>query len=204
MGDPMATQPLAGRVESLEQRVTTLEQTPDKFDLLSGQILQLRDEMHAEFSAVRGEIREGDEETRRVLRKEIRAGDEETRRVLREEIRTGDEETRRVLREEIRAGDERVMENVGVLHEQAIRAVLEAKDETIAFARTLHGEAIAHARALHEEAMSYTRTLHSQAMSRIDEVKDDVMAQARALHEDVISRIALLQNGRPSPPEERR
>jgi hypothetical protein len=47
------------------------------------QILQLREEMRSEFSAIGGRIRAGDEETRRSLRDEIRQGDEETRRVMR-------------------------------------------------------------------------------------------------------------------------
>jgi hypothetical protein len=146
----MATQTLAARVDRLEQRVTLLEELPARVDALGLQISQLRDEMRSEFSAARGEIhigdentcrtlrdeirmgdeetrrvlrdeiRAGDEETRRVLRDEIRAGDEETRRVLRDEIRAGDEETRWVLRDEIRAGDDRVMEQARVLHEDVV------------------------------------------------------------------------------------
>ena len=132
---PMATQTLAARVDRLEQRVTLLEELPTRVDALALQISLLRDEMGSEFSAVRGgihsgdentcrtlrdAIRAGDEETRRTLREEIRAGDEETRRTLREEIRASDEETRRTVREEIRAGDERVMEQARVLHEDIV------------------------------------------------------------------------------------
>ena len=76
----MPSQTLAGRVESLESRVAVLEQLPAKFDALALQISQMREEIRGEFSALRTEIRAGDEETRRVLRDEIRAGDEETRR----------------------------------------------------------------------------------------------------------------------------
>jgi hypothetical protein len=119
----------------LEQRVALLEQLPARMTALESQFVQLREEIRAEFSAIRAEgragdvenlrllreeIRSGDEETRRVLREEIRAGDEETRRVLREEIRAGDEETRRVLREEIRAGDEETRRYMRVLHEEVI------------------------------------------------------------------------------------
>jgi outer membrane murein-binding lipoprotein Lpp len=116
----MAPQTLAARVDSLEQRVTRLEELPARVDALTLQVSQLRDEMRSEFSAVCGEIQAGDEETRRTLHEEIRAGDEETRRTLREEIRAGDEETRRTVREEIRAGDERVMEQARVLHEDVV------------------------------------------------------------------------------------
>ena len=101
----MATQPLAARVDSLEPRVTCLEELPARVDALAVQVSQLRDEMRAEFSAVRTEIR---------------AGDENTCRTLREEIQAGDEETRRTLRDEIRAGGARVMEQARVLHEEVI------------------------------------------------------------------------------------
>jgi hypothetical protein len=116
----MTTQALTKRVDSLEERVTRLEELPAHVDALALQISQLRDEMRVEFSAVRGENRAADEETRRSLREEIRAGDEETRRSLREEIRAGNEETRRVLSDEIRAGDALVMDHARALHEDVI------------------------------------------------------------------------------------
>ena len=101
----MTTQALTKRVDSLEERVTRLEELPAHVDALALQISQLRDEMRMEFSAVRGENRTADEETRRTLREEIRAGDEETRRVL------GDE---------IRAGDAQIMDHARALHENVI------------------------------------------------------------------------------------
>jgi hypothetical protein len=78
--------------------VEALETLPDRVTRVELQLVQLRDEMRGEFSAIRTEMRTGDEETRLTLREEIRRGDEETRRVLREEIRQGDEETRRYMR----------------------------------------------------------------------------------------------------------
>ena len=71
------------RVEILERKVETLESLPQRVTAVELQLVQLRDEMRGEFSAIRAE-----------LRAEIRAGDEETRRQLRE----GDEETRRYMR----------------------------------------------------------------------------------------------------------
>lgn len=68
----MPSQTLIACVESLEQRVTTLEQLPARIDDITAQISQLRDEMHAEFSAILTAIQAGDEETRRVLRGEMR------------------------------------------------------------------------------------------------------------------------------------
>ena len=91
----MSPQTIESRLETLEQRVTILEQLPARIDGLTLQIVQLREEMHVEFSAVRAELRE-----------EIRAGDEETRRLLREEIRAGDKEVMshaRVLYEDLKA-----------------------------------------------------------------------------------------------------
>lgn len=84
----MSPQSLESRVEKLEARVTILEQLPARFDALTLQIVQLREEMHAAISA-----------SQTSLREEIRAGDEETRRSLREEIRAGDEETRLEMHE---------------------------------------------------------------------------------------------------------
>ncbi len=86
-----------------------LEQLPAKVEALAGQISQLRDEMHVEFSAVRNEITAGDERVITGLREEIRAGDERVITTLREEIRAGDERVVTTLREEIRAGDESVI-----------------------------------------------------------------------------------------------
>lgn len=113
----MQPQTLDRRVERLETRVTALEQLPARMDALVVQVSQLRDEMRAEFSAIRGglhdEMRAGDEETRRTLGEEIL-------RTLREEIRAGDEDTRRTLGEEIRAGDERILTQARLLHEEVV------------------------------------------------------------------------------------
>ena len=64
----MPPQTIGNRVDRLEQRVTELERLPDRMSALELQIVQLRAEMREEFSAVRQEIREGDEETRRFMR----------------------------------------------------------------------------------------------------------------------------------------
>ena len=64
----MAPQSLETRVESLEERVTRLEELPGRMDRLELQIVQFRTEVRDEFSAVRTEIRSGDEETRRYMR----------------------------------------------------------------------------------------------------------------------------------------
>lgn len=53
----MLPQPIESRVESLENRVTELEQLPARNGGLESQIQQLRTEMHVEFSAVRTELR---------------------------------------------------------------------------------------------------------------------------------------------------
>ena len=63
--------------------MTSLGELPGRMDRMESQLLQLRTEMRDEFSAVRTEIRSGDEETRRELRQEIRSGNEETRHYMR-------------------------------------------------------------------------------------------------------------------------
>jgi hypothetical protein len=45
-----------------------LELLPARIDPLALQIVQLRKEVHGGFSAIRQEMREGDEETRRLMR----------------------------------------------------------------------------------------------------------------------------------------
>jgi predicted phage tail protein len=67
----MTTAKLLTRLEILEQRVTALEAMPARLDALSVQIQQLRQQMHDGLSALREEIRAGDEETRRVLREAV-------------------------------------------------------------------------------------------------------------------------------------
>jgi predicted phage gp36 major capsid-like protein len=79
----MAKKSLEERVNMLERRVEILEQLPERVTALEAQIVQLRDDMRAEFSVTRAEARAGDEHVVRTLREEIRAGDEETRRFVR-------------------------------------------------------------------------------------------------------------------------
>ena len=59
----MAREPLEERMDNLERRVEILERLPDRVTALESQIVQLRDEMRSEFSAVRADA----VETRRVL-----------------------------------------------------------------------------------------------------------------------------------------
>ena len=76
-------------MDSLERRVDRLEQLPQRMDALATQIVQLREEMRSEFFAIRGEIREGDGETRRSLSKqmpELFAANETHMRVLHEDL----------------------------------------------------------------------------------------------------------------------
>lgn len=72
----MSSQTLVRRVESLEERVTLLEQLPARVDDLALQVVQLREEMHAEFSAIRTHIETGDERIlsqERMLHEEVLA-----------------------------------------------------------------------------------------------------------------------------------
>jgi hypothetical protein len=64
----MAEKSLEERVDMLERRIEILEQLPDRVTAVEVQIVQLRNEVRAEFSATRAEGRAGDEETRRYMR----------------------------------------------------------------------------------------------------------------------------------------
>jgi hypothetical protein len=110
------------RVEILERKVESLERLPERVTAVELQLVQLRDEMRAEFSATRAEMRAGDEETRHLLRESeeetrhlLRESEEETRRLIRE----SEEETRRLLRE----GDEETRRYMRVLHEDVIARI---------------------------------------------------------------------------------
>ena len=59
---------LPERVTVLEKNVEELASLPSRVGALALQIVQLREEMRVEFSAVRAEIRGGDQETRRYMR----------------------------------------------------------------------------------------------------------------------------------------
>ena len=64
----MAQKSLEERMDMLEGRVEILERLPERVTALETQIVQLRDEMRAEFSTTRADARAGDEETRRYMR----------------------------------------------------------------------------------------------------------------------------------------
>ena len=80
--------------------MTSLEQLPARIDRLESQILQFREEVRGEFSAVRAEMRAGDEETRRVLRDEIGEDHVMIVTALTEQFEQGRRESR-VLFEEV-------------------------------------------------------------------------------------------------------
>ena len=86
----MASQSIANRVESLDRRVTRLEELPVRMDRVESQIVHLRTEMHDEFSAVRAEMRDEFAAVRKEMREQFA--------VVRSEIVAGDEETRRYMR----------------------------------------------------------------------------------------------------------
>jgi hypothetical protein len=90
MPEPSITE----RVTTLEQKVEALASLPARVTALEVQIVQLRDEMRVEFSAVRQEMAV----LREDLRGELRAELHKTTDMLRTEIRAGDEETRRYMR----------------------------------------------------------------------------------------------------------
>ena len=86
----MAGPTLTQRVEILEQTVAELASLPARMSAVELQIVQLRDELHAGFSAVRQEMA--------VMRDDLRTELKSTAESLRADIREGDEETRRYMR----------------------------------------------------------------------------------------------------------
>ena len=139
-------------MERLEQRVNAIEQLPARIDDLGVQILQLREEMSVEFSAVRNGISAGDEETRRTLRDEIRAGDERVIETLSARIEDARRETR-------------------VLHEDAIGRIgvigegLEAMSQKVDRLDTKVSQSVDQLDALSHRA-DRTETTLSQRMDR--------------------------------------
>ena len=108
------------RIQILERKVEGLELLPVRMTALESQVLQLGDDMRAEFSAMRQEITAAVDDVRTV----IRTGDQETRREmqslhydvvarLESRISSGDEETRRYMR---------------VLHEDVIERIAQIQE----------------------------------------------------------------------------
>ena len=83
---------LVPRVEILEGKVEELAGLPDRMVALELQIVQFRAEVHAEFSATREELRQ---EFRQAIATLATKAELEQ---LRAEMREGDEETRRLMR----------------------------------------------------------------------------------------------------------
>ena len=82
----MPPETIDSRVDRLESRVSELEQQPHRVTAIESQIVQLRRELRDEFSAVREEMRELNDQTRREMHGRLNA---ETRRhmlVLHEEV----------------------------------------------------------------------------------------------------------------------
>jgi hypothetical protein len=64
----VARQTLENRVATLEQQIQALVGLPERMASLESQFQQFRSDVREEFSALRMEIRTGDEETRRFMR----------------------------------------------------------------------------------------------------------------------------------------
>jgi hypothetical protein len=97
----MPERTLVERLDILEHKVEGLDALPGRVHAVELQIVQLREEMHAGFSALRADFRA-------ELQAEIRASRDSLKSELQAEIRSGDEETRRYMR---------------VLHEEVISRI---------------------------------------------------------------------------------
>ena len=89
----MAARSLTERVGILEQKVEELQRPPSRMAAVESQILQLRDEMHVEFSAIQDRLGAIDQRFEEVLTR-LQEGDDKTRAQLHED----DEKTRRYMR----------------------------------------------------------------------------------------------------------
>lgn len=115
----MPERPVAVRVENLERRVELLEALPGRLSTVELQIVQLRTEMHEQFSAVRRELGIEIQAVREELRAEISA----VRTDLRGGIKAEGEAIRTELRAEIREGDEETRRCMCVLHEEVLARI---------------------------------------------------------------------------------
>ena len=82
---------LPARIEAVEGRLASVD---GRVGSLQMQVVQLREELHGEFSAIRGEVAALGSD----LRTEMRALNAETVARLETKIEAGDEETRRHMR----------------------------------------------------------------------------------------------------------
>jgi hypothetical protein len=122
----MASQTIEERVDVVEQRVTALNALPARVDALSTQIVDLRGEMHTEFSASRAEMHAAFSTVRGEARSEfaaIRGGerDAETPSLCSLKNDTGD--LRDTLRKEIQDNGDRIIGQVRVLHEDLVARI---------------------------------------------------------------------------------
>lgn len=159
----MRPQTIESRVERLEKRMAMLEELPARIDRVETQIVQLRDEMHDECSAVRQEMRH----LGSGLGVEIRATSERTVGTLRDEIRATSERTVGTLRDEIRATNERT---VAILREENQMMGHEIRTSTGQLITSLREDMLAMQDKLTgaiEAARRETRVLFEEAVARI-------------------------------------
>jgi hypothetical protein len=64
----MQERSIVERVVIQEEQLEAIDRAPDRIAALELQLMQLREELRAEFSAVRVDIRRSDEEVRRAVR----------------------------------------------------------------------------------------------------------------------------------------
>jgi len=85
----MSLESLEARMDRLERRVDALEQLPKRMDALEAQIVQLREEMRSEFSAIQSKIGDTVDHTERSLSTQMRElfeANETHMRVLHEDL----------------------------------------------------------------------------------------------------------------------
>ena len=136
----MPERALTKRVEILEQRVEDLRSLPERVAGVESQILQLRGEMHGEFSAIRDEMRREFSAVRAEMHGEFSA--------VRAEMHGEFSAVRDELRD-VRTGLGSHAELLAKL-ESAVATLRQDNEETRSQARMLHEEVLARIALLQE------------------------------------------------------
>ena len=172
---------LEKRVDILERTVGGLSELPARVEAVEGQILQLRTEMHGEFSAIRTEAGAFKEDVYAfrgemyAFRQEMYAFKDDMT-AFKQEVR--DEFVQ--VRAEIMAGDEETRVQMRVLHEDTlsrVRLLAEAVDDTRQQVRVLRDTA-----ALTSDVAALrtsTEAFHREVTTRLSAIADQLSRRRR-------------------------
>ncbi len=187
----MPPQVLATRVERLEQRMTSLEKMPARIDRVEAQVVQLREEIRAEFFAIRGGERTPDTASLLSLSQEITAVRLEIV-ALRGEMHVWRDEMG-ALRREMDALRGEI---------DSLRREMDTPRGEVAALRDEMGALRVEVHALRDEMDAIRGGERTTDMPSLLSLRDEIRRGdeqtrhlMRVLHEDVIARLATIQEG---------